>query len=497
MGVDYPGRSTAEYARPYFLILDRQNPAVLVVHSKDRWSLPCIDNVPIRDLSYGTFESPICQMLQRLLEEQYGVDLPALFILYRAHEEVVDCDGQKVLYEITVLEAQGLSSLSAEALWVTKDNVDAIKLTETPEWTRAIVKNLLCREPNEHEKHRLPWAKPGWFRKAQIWTSKVLDGEKQENVHSINPRRGMTATRVAEIKTEKQAYFFKAVHPASNEVRITRWLSEISPEHIPKILGVSEELNAMITEDFRRTHREGMWQNRDKYAEVYQSYARLQLRVIDYMKKHGVEEEIKRSVMTPMGVAKELEEVLNDEEMRKHMREGVLVACQAQYTTWVEMCSRLENSGVPCSVVNTDLRARNFARARKTGESIIFDWGIGCITHPFSNLHQLRDVKGVTEAHVESYLSLWTRYVPDMKELKRMERLCRWFSHGLRAVQACREARVCECEIELAVSPVGRTDRDRLFRMSALHLERMKDTTQDNVYASSPARTDALQNRCS
>ena len=111
--------------------------------------------------------------------------------------------------------------------------------------------------------------------------------------------------------------------------------------------------------DFRKTHRESIrrMRNRDKYAQVYQSYARLQLKVIEHVSKYGMDEAIAKSpvMLPPRQVAKELEKMLKDEEVQRYLGEDKLKEYEAQYGTWVEMCKRLEDAGIPCSVVNTGL----------------------------------------------------------------------------------------------------------------------------------------------
>ena len=138
--------------------------------------------------------------------------------------------------------------------------------------------------------------------------------------------------------------------------------------------------------------------NRDKCAQVCQSYGRLQLKVIEHVSKYGMDEAIAKSpvMLPPRRVAKELEKMLKDQEVQRHVGEDKLKEYEAQYGTWLEMCERLEDAGIPCSVVNVDLCMHNYARARKKRsgcETLFFDWGFACVAHPFSNLRQLRDVK--------------------------------------------------------------------------------------------------------
>ena len=200
-----------------------------------------------------------------------------------------------------------------------------------------------------------------------------------------------------------------------------------------------------------------------------------------------MDELVSKSVLmlTPKQVAVELDNVLNDEDVQKNLGEQKLVECQGQRCTWSEMYERLEDSGIPCSVVNTDLRRRNFALPRKTkgdaGTIMLFDWGIGCLAHPFSTLHHLRNTKKVTDAHVESYLLLWTRFILELSELKKIEKLATWVSNGVSAVQAWKEAQVCEHAAELSIVPVGRANRDTLLRVSARYIDSLRKATQTYV----------------
>lgn len=157
-----------------------------------------------------------------------------------------------------------------------------------------------------------------------------------------------------------------------------------------------------------------------------------------------------KRMLTPRKIAAQLDEVLRGSLLEGHATSEELAEWNAQVPIWTEMCERLEDAGIPCSIAHRDLRKVNFARSKEEGGArIFFDWGQGCVTHPFVHLCQLRNVKGVTENHVESYLELWKGFVPDMEKLKKIETLAFWVNDGLRVVEYCRRACITEPNVQM------------------------------------------------
>eukprot|EP00172_Hildenbrandia_rubra_P003190 Plantae.Rhodophyta-Hildenbrandia_rubra.ctg4800.p1 GENE.Plantae.Rhodophyta-Hildenbrandia_rubra.ctg4800~~Plantae.Rhodophyta-Hildenbrandia_rubra.ctg4800.p1 ORF type:complete len:485 (-),score=57.80 Plantae.Rhodophyta-Hildenbrandia_rubra.ctg4800:1388-2842(-) len=465
-----PG-DNAELRRTHFLILDGENPAALAVAADNGWSLPFVDSIPSRDN-----EGPLLQDVQRILSERHDVNSSWLFMLYKAYEGV--CDGEKMKQAVDVVEAHDTVLRSDGAMWITRDNLMTVKLSPGFSLTRKVIENVLCPEIHVGACHRAPWEKPGWFPKVRKWIAHAVDNTRGAIVQDINPKKTVPTTRVLEIKIENELLYFKAVHPSNKEVYITLWLSKIAPAQIPKLLGSNEELDAMLMESFAPQYREGCGKSKDRYAEVYRSFGRLQLKVVEFVNEKGLESFPESEILTPRVIAVCLDDVLNNSEVQSYMSSEEIAECQALKSTWVDMCARLEDAGVPCSIVHGDLRKKNFARSRKKGgEALFFDWGLACFSHPFFQLRQLRSVSKVTEAHVESYLGLWTRFVPDMNKLKNIETLAHWVHNALKAVNFCRRGSVTESETQMKILRGYTHDRADFFRSASQCLRRLADAT--------------------
>lgn len=283
--MDSAGRNT-ELRRTYVLVVRHRNPAVLAVASDDGWRLPVFDSVPTGRTGRaptGYFESIFCLNVQRLLNDHHSINVPELFMLYKAYEDMAKDCGEKIVEEVEVVEAEGPTTWSSGAIWVTKEKVKSLKLSTSFEPTRQVIENVLHAKSDGSTDLRAPWEKPGWFDKARAWISSTLGAMRDKQIVSINPRKTMPETRVLEVKTEgkvrseREVFYFKATRPHSTEVQITQWLSSIVPHNTLELVNTDEELNAMLVDSFTLQYREGCVKNRNTYAAVYRAYAKLQL----------------------------------------------------------------------------------------------------------------------------------------------------------------------------------------------------------------------------
>ena len=255
-------------------------------------------------------------------------------------------------------------------------------------------------------------------------------------------------------------------------------LSNLLPGRLPQVLARDSNRNAMLMMDFTATHRELCAVQPNIFVKVFRSYGKLQLKAVELLKHSEVFAAMPNSmVWPPSALANRLGDVLECPQVQAQLSKTELEDFREKLLSWVSTCTLLENAGVPCTRVHRDLYLRNFAEPLSEGGGFLFfDWTLGCITHPFIGLHHLRDKvrkKGVTEEDVDSYLSMWRDYEPDLSKLRSMEAMVAMVRHILGAVGVLELSKFCEVAVQGRYMTIERINRQGCFLNAGRSLRAM------------------------
>ena len=387
-------------------------------------------------------------------------------------------EAEAILRRVCVIETQGTVYFPNDAVWLSKRNMKgalADKVDKRFDEMKFVTEKFLTLNARPTEKFRVSWRKPGCFGVMSKWVEEALSSRGYGSVVRVVQIWNRSHTCVVRFYTSRGAFFLKMSHPATEEAFLTQWITSVCPEQMPILVAISEEQNAFLTKSFQDSHIETSpdGEEAEDVTAAYMQLGRMQIKVIEHLKNFddvaasGVP---KSKLFMPKYLASQIDKVLEDKELQQFLEEGELHLFRSCTSTWMRMCDHLESLGIPCSIVHRDLRTENHARPKRKGECILFDWCHGCITHPFIHLKQMREVPGVTDAHVELYLSMWKEFQPSMQLLKEADGIANMVQPLLDAVDFMRCAKISEAsEQGIIVSPDS-PDRVKDFRAVASRL---------------------------
>jgi hypothetical protein len=223
----------------------------------------------------------------------------------------------------------------------------------------------------------LPWTQADWLAEATGWIRTHVDvvGE----IEQPHVRWWSTVLRVP---TADGDLFFKAVAPVHRfEAALTARLAELQPQRVTEVVDVDAERGWLLMRDAGTRLRELIETPEDlhHWERLLQEYAQLQIEVAphaDQLLALGVPDE--RLAVLP-DLLRELLAArpygLTEDERRRAL---------AAVPRFEEMCRALAEDGVPETIQHDDLHdGQAFVL---NGRYLVFDWGDGCVSHPFHSL---------------------------------------------------------------------------------------------------------------
>ena len=463
--------------------------AVLLLPTQNGWMLP-VNEYRLR--SRVTDERMVCDDVLRALS-LHQPPIPILSFLYRAYiTNYRKTETELKSDEVWVMETRHPIKFPGDVRWVSKKELEDnnIELCSELNCTREVlIKYFEYQLQSKLPDRRPPWRKHGWFAWVLGWVKGVLcDHFNDAKVSSVLPIWNKAMAQILKFETLSHgAFYLKATHPGVEEPQITKVLSNLFPRRIPQVLASESNRNVMLMGDFTATHRELCAVQPDMFVTVFQSYGKMQLEAMELLKHSEVSAAIPKSMMwPPSALADRIGDVLEHSEVQAQLSKAELEEFQEKLPMWVSTCTSLENAGVPCTIVHRDLYVRNFAKPLlEGGECLFFDWTLGCVTHPFIGLHQLRDKvgkKSLTEADVDLYLAMWRDYEPDMSKLRRMEAMAAMVRHILGAVGVLELSKFCEVTEQRRYMTIERINWQGCFLNAARSLRALA-TLKEPIYA--------------
>lgn len=393
--------STAEpkwQSHLYAILSHPSEPSMLMVSEKDGWSLPhvCIDErVWLAD--FGRINEAMQQQLGRqvtvLRYVSYLVDkskrqAEAIFVLDNQLVEVETIGGEWIKHEI-------LASLPLAL----------------PSQRSAIEGYLAEIEEGKVPQLRPPWARPGWFREAEVWIGQQLSRLGYTLVAPVEYVKSWGISCILRARTSAGDIYFKeaTILPLfADEPSVTTVLARLFPDHVPVPLCIERKRRWMLLADFGQSV-EQLGEDVPR-GEIFCLYAQLQIASaehVDHLLAAGcLDRRLDR-------LSAQIDPLLKDIPGLSSVKAEEIQKIPSLAPTLKEICSKLASYRVPETVVHGDLQMDNVALHE--GKVLFFDWTDSCISHPFLDMFSIffdeKNAQVRTNLRDE-YLASWTRFEP-------------------------------------------------------------------------------------
>ena len=266
------------------------------------------------------------------------------------------------------------------------------------------------------------WTRPEWLAEVRAWVDARLAERGVRVVGDVEQPHLYWWATALRIPTSDGVVWFKAEQPHhAFEVSLTELLARLVPRHTAEVVAADPERGWMLTRDAGTRLRE-LPDALRRWEEVLPRYAEIQIacasRVADLLAlgvpDHRLEvmpEQLRHALDDTGALLLEHEDGLTAEEHRRIV---------AELPAFDDVCRRLGDLPIPQTLQHDDLHDANvFVR---DGEYVVFDWGDGCISHPFHTLavtlraaaHRLELPAGGEEVVRlrDAYLEPWTGVAP-------------------------------------------------------------------------------------
>ncbi len=270
---------------------------------------------------------------------------------------------------------------------------------------------------------QLPWTQPGWFEQASAWIRTELERQGLSVSGPIEqPHVGPWST-VLRIPTGEDDIYFKASAPVlAHEPALTQALARWRPDCMPQILATDLARGWMLMSDGGARLRNLIQSGRDlwHWQRILPLYAEVQMELASRSHELLTLGALDRRLTV---LPAQYEQLLADTTALCIDRPEGLTAeayqrLRALAPHVAAMCEQLAGYGIPETLQHDDFHDGNiFVRNERY---IFFDWGDGCVSHPFFTLlvtlrsiaYRLEWKESVPELAQlrDIYLEPWTRY---------------------------------------------------------------------------------------
>lgn len=281
-------------------------------------------------------------------------------------------------------------------------------------------------------KLEVPWEKPDWFDRAEIWIQNKLEAADLRAIAPIEIVKVWALAIILRVNTDRETIYFKASAPLfASETESTRILAQLYPENLPEVLATNSNRNWILMREIDGTLLENL-SDISSWQTALSHWAKLQIDASqkrDFLLGLGWLDlglaEINRQIAHFL--ASSPAKVWGGGEFLDILELFKLLPLLQKVET---VCQELSQLGIPNTLVHGDLSPRNIyirdiasATLRERG-FVYFDWSDTCISHPFFDLIRFlyeieKDLPHLPDARSRirnAYLEPWTIYAP-MAEL--------------------------------------------------------------------------------
>ncbi|MTI95752.1 MAG: hypothetical protein FH749_09770 [Firmicutes bacterium] len=257
-----------------------------------------------------------------------------------------------------------------------------------------------------------PWARIGWFEKAEKWILEKLEKKGTPATGPIEHVKVWGLSCILRVPTDQGWAWFKAVPPVfSREPGLVRHLNKRYPGSVPRVISTNSGKGWLLTRDFGGR---ALCDFTDPayWATVLKSYAQLQQEEVPYAKQLAIDLVIRGGLDRLESWASLLTESSN------MATQGLIPETAAKEWGRIvpaikQKCRQLAAYKIPETLEHGDLYCGNI-NINDDGV-VFFDWTDGSISHPFFSLDPFLNECEFSETDkehiVSSYLKSWATYL--------------------------------------------------------------------------------------
>ena len=390
---------TTRYDRSV-LILHPRAPRALLLPSGDAWALPCVagDNPDLAEVG----------PLDAAVRERWGIDAVVLRCAY------ADCAVTPEPWVDTVFvmaPRDDRPTLPPGARWVDPVALADLRLAH-PAHGPVIATCLAELETGAIPPQRMPWARRGWFAQAEHWIAEGLAEAGRAPATHVAEVKNWSSSCVLRAETADGPVFFKALPPLLAQTpALTQDLAHSYPDLVRPPLACRMDPPWMLSPDFGGTPLgETDFQH---WEETVRRLARIQIGCaghVDHLLALGCPDQRLARIRAA------IRPLLDDGPALERLSADEIARLRGAAPRWEAICDELATYHIPPTLVHSDLHVANVL-VRGDG-TILFDWALASITHPFFDLEplfvtgaaQLDAVPDGVRRLRAVYLAAWTDY---------------------------------------------------------------------------------------
>ncbi len=236
---------------------------------------------------------------------------------------------------------------------------------------------------------KLQWEDAAWLKEAYEWIQAQAVKHNIQITGEIEQPHIYPWSTVLRVPTDQGTLFFKATAAETvHETALTQKLAEYYPTYLPKIIGAETSRGWMLMRDGGEALRASIRPSKDikPWTPVIKLFSEVQLGCVEHVPELlalGIPDW--RLVNLPKLYAKLLadaDSVLVDQP--KGLTSEEFTFAQELASRFAKICEQLSSFGIPETINHGDFHDGNVLI--KDGHITLFDWGDGCIAHPFISL---------------------------------------------------------------------------------------------------------------
>jgi hypothetical protein len=277
---------------------------------------------------------------------------------------------------------------------------------------------------------KLKWEDSAWLKKVHEWIHSQTDKQNIKIIGEIEQPHMYPWSTVLRIPTDQGVLFFKATAAETvYETALTQKLAEYYPSCLPKFVATDTSHGWMLMRDGGESLRTSIRPNKDikPWAPVIKLFSEVQVGCVDHIPELlalGIPDwRIAKLPKLYAELLADADSILVDQP--KGLTSEEFHRVQELAPRFAQICDQLTAFGIPETINHGDFHDGNVLL--KDGKITLFDWGDGCIAHPFISLRsffvsieialELDDYAFTPEMQglLNVYLEPWTKFASKKK----------------------------------------------------------------------------------
>lgn len=345
-------------------------------------------------------------MVGAAFQEKYG---PRVSVMrYLSHADSPTDDRSVTVFACE--DSDPGESIPEHARWAGPDEMAEIPLTP-PELREIVQEWFDTREGRKPAPSGLPpWMHSGWHGEVSEWIDARLDSLGIRRTGPIEKDKGWGISTHMQVPTSAGMMVYKASPDFfRQEPVITHALSQIYPDHSPRVIALDPERNGMLMEWIEGI---SLWdaKGEDAGLAALRRFARIQIDMAsrtEEMLRWGC---MNRPLNTLPGEMDRLWNAIQvpEDEKLYTLSPAEVEAVLPLKPRLLDLYETVSASGLPDTLIHGDLHGGNIMVAGD--RTVFFDWSDAALAPPFFDLVMMmgREDPECRARRIEAYLEPWT-----------------------------------------------------------------------------------------